>query len=163
MPRPHKCRRISSNPDVVYFKPAGLRIKELEEISLTLDEYEAIRLADYEGLYQENAAEKMNISRQTFGNIINSAHQKIADFLLNAKVLVIKGGVIEILNEKNKKFRCKECNNTFKRNINTFNTINCPRCKSSEVHQISLYENFEFKNQRRKRMCKRNREDEDEK
>lgn len=143
MPRPHKCRRISSNPEVVFFKPAGLRINELDEISLTLDEYEAIRLADYEGLYQEIAAEKMNISRQTFGNIINSAHQKIADFLLNAKVLAIKGGVIEILNEKNKKFRCKNCNNTFKRNISSIKSIHCPRCRSSEVHQFSSYENLE--------------------
>jgi len=67
----------------------------LEEINLTLDELEAIRLADLEGLYQEDAAKKMNISRQTFGNIINSAHKKIADALLNAKALKIEGGTIE--------------------------------------------------------------------
>ena len=67
----------------------------LEEINLTLDELEAIRLADFDGLYQEDAAKKMNISRQTFGNIINSAHKKIADALLNAKALKIEGGNIE--------------------------------------------------------------------
>ena len=67
----------------------------LEEVNLALDELEAIRLADLTGLYQEDAAKKMNISRQTFGNIINSAHKKIADALLNAKALKIEGGNIE--------------------------------------------------------------------
>ena len=67
----------------------------LEEVNLTLDELEAIRLADLTELYQEDAAKKMNISRQTFGNIINSAHKKIADALLNAKALKIEGGVVE--------------------------------------------------------------------
>ena len=67
----------------------------LEEVNLTLDELEAIRLADMEEMYQEDAAKKMNISRQTFGNIVNSAHKKIADVLLNAKALKIEGGTIE--------------------------------------------------------------------
>ena len=67
----------------------------LEEVNLTLDELEAIRLADLSELYQEDAAKKMNISRQTFGNIINSAHKKIADALLNAKALKIEGGTVE--------------------------------------------------------------------
>ena len=67
----------------------------LEEVNLTLDELEAIRLADLTELYQEDAAKKMNISRQTFGNIINSAHKKIADVLLNAKALKIEGGTVE--------------------------------------------------------------------
>ena len=67
----------------------------LEEVNLTLDELEAIRLADLTELYQEDAAKKMNISRQTFGNIINSAHKKIADALLNAKALKIEGGIVE--------------------------------------------------------------------
>jgi predicted DNA-binding protein (UPF0251 family) len=66
----------------------------LEEVNLTLDELEAVRLADLEGLYQEDAARKMDISRQTFGNIINSAHKKIADVLLNAKALKIEGGMV---------------------------------------------------------------------
>jgi predicted DNA-binding protein (UPF0251 family) len=67
----------------------------LEEINLTLDELESVRLADLEGLYQEDAAKKMNISRQTFGNIVDSAHKKIADALLNGKALKIEGGVVE--------------------------------------------------------------------
>ena len=95
MPRPCRCRRIRCKPDANYFKPRGIPLDMLEEVNLTLDELEAVRLADLEGLYQEDAAKKMNISRQTFGNIINSAHKKIADVLLNAKALKIEGGTIE--------------------------------------------------------------------
>ena len=95
MPRPCRYRRIRCSPDTNYFKPRGIPLDSLEEVNLTLDELEAIRLADLEGLYQEDAARKMNISRQTFGNIINSAHRKIADVLLNAKALKIEGGVVK--------------------------------------------------------------------
>ena len=95
MSRPCRCRRIRCKPDTNYFKPRGIPLDALEEVNLTLDELEAIRLADLAGLYQEDAAKKMNISRQTFGNIINSAHKKIADALLNAKALKIEGGNIE--------------------------------------------------------------------
>ena len=77
----------------------------LEEVNLTLDELEAIRLADLEELYQENAAKKMGISRQTFGNIINSAHKKIADVLLHAKALKIEGGVVEMAQRQKGRMR----------------------------------------------------------
>ena len=95
MPRPFKCRRVCGTPETDYFKPRGISLDELEEVGLTIDEFEAIRLADLDGLYQEDAAKKMNVSRQTFGNIINSAHKKVADALLNAKALKIEGGNIE--------------------------------------------------------------------
>jgi len=95
MSRPCRCRRIRCRPDTNYFKPRGIPLDALEEVNLTLDELEAVRLADLSELYQEDAAKKMNISRQTFGNIINSAHKKIADALLNAKALKIEGGNIE--------------------------------------------------------------------
>ena len=68
----------------------------LQHINLTFDELEAIRLADFEGLYQEQAAKKMNVSRQTFGRILESAHKKIADALVNGKALSIEGGPIEL-------------------------------------------------------------------
>jgi len=95
MPRPCRCRRIRCSPDTSYFKPRGIPLDRLEEVNLTLDELEAVRLADLEGLYQEDAAKEMDISRQTFGNIINSAHKKIADALLNAKALKIEGGTVK--------------------------------------------------------------------
>jgi len=77
---------------------------DLEEIVLNLDEFEAIRLADYEQLYQEEAAAKMNISRQTFGRIIEAAHKKVADVFINGKALKIEGGEVA-LNET--KLCCK--------------------------------------------------------
>jgi predicted DNA-binding protein (UPF0251 family) len=94
MSRPCRCRRIRCKPDTNYFKPRGILLDKLEEVNLGLDELEAIRLGDFIGLYQEDAAKKMDISRQTFGNIINSAHKKIADVLLNAKALKIEGGKV---------------------------------------------------------------------
>jgi len=94
MPRPCRCRKIRCNPDTNYFKPRGIPLDMLEEVNLALDELEAVRLADLEGLYQVDAAKKMNISRQTFGNIIERAHKKIADVLLNAKALKIEGGIV---------------------------------------------------------------------
>lgn len=94
MPRPKCRRRVCGMPDKNYFKPRGIPSVDLEEITLTLDEFEAIRLADYEQLYQEEAAAQMNISRQTFGRIIDTAHKKIADVLLNGKALKIEGGEV---------------------------------------------------------------------
>jgi predicted DNA-binding protein (UPF0251 family) len=91
MPRPKCCRNVCGVPDKNYFKPRGIPISQLEEVVLRLDEYEAIRLADYEQLYQEEAAASMNISRQTFGRIIEAAHKKIADVLINGKALKIEG------------------------------------------------------------------------
>ena len=79
----------------------------LEEINLTLDEFEAIRLADLEGLYQEDAAKRMGISRQTFGNIIDSAHKKIADAFLNGKAIRIEGGAIMLHNRPIEKGACR--------------------------------------------------------
>jgi len=96
MPRPFKQRVISREPGVLYFKPQGVPMTLLEEVNLTKDELEAVRLADEQGLYQETAARAMNISRQTFGNIISSARQKIARALLNGKALRIGGGVVRV-------------------------------------------------------------------
>jgi predicted DNA-binding protein (UPF0251 family) len=89
MPRPKKYRCVRCKPDATYFKPRGIPLIDLEEIALSLDELEAMRLADYVGLYQEQAAEKMNISRQTFGRIIESAHKKVTEALLKGKALKI--------------------------------------------------------------------------
>lgn len=100
MPRPCKCRRICGHPKCGLFKPRGVSLDDLEEVGLTIDEFEAIRLADLDGLYQEYAAKKMNISRQTFGNIIESAHKKIADAIVHAKAIRIEGGVVEMVQDR---------------------------------------------------------------
>ena len=101
MPRPFKCRRVCCDPTADYFKPRGIPVSELQEICLALDELEAIRLADINGMYQEEAAKMMNVSRQTFGNIIESAHKKIADAIVNGKALKIEGGVIKKVCRRN--------------------------------------------------------------
>jgi uncharacterized protein len=76
MARPRQCRRVGSMPESNYFNPRGVPLSALAEVILTVDEFEAIRLADLEDLYQEQAAEMMNVSRQTLGRIIESAHKK---------------------------------------------------------------------------------------
>jgi len=76
------------------FKPAGIPKTEFEEVVMTLDEFEAMRLAHVEGPYQENAAEQMGISRATFGRVLESAHAKISDVLVNGKALRIEGGPV---------------------------------------------------------------------
>ena len=95
MPRPCRCRHVRCCPDADYFKPRGIPVNELDEITLTLDELEAVRLADLEGRYQEEAARVMKVSRQTFGNIVKSARKKIAGALLGGKALKIEGGFVK--------------------------------------------------------------------
>jgi len=83
-------RKIEADHSGVCFKPCGLRKIELERVYLLEDEMEAIRLADYEGLYQQECADLMGISRPTFSRLIESARKKIADALINTKALNIK-------------------------------------------------------------------------
>ena len=103
MPRPPKCRRVEFLPDATYFKPAGIPSRMLEEVRFSIEEAEAIRLKDLEGLEQEQCAEKMNVSRSTFARILLSARQKMADALLNGKAIRIEGGNYELAKRS---FRC---------------------------------------------------------
>ena len=96
MPRPRRCRRVGHLPQSTYYKPRGVPLSILEHVNLTVDELEAIHLADLEGLYQAEAADSMNVSRQTFGRILESAHKKIAEALVHGKALSIEGGQIEV-------------------------------------------------------------------
>jgi len=90
MSRPKKCRCINCTPNTSYFKPKGIPIFQLEEVSLSLDELEAIRLADYEGCYHEDAATRMKVSRATFGRILNKARNKVAEAIVDGKALRIE-------------------------------------------------------------------------
>ncbi len=124
MGRPEKIRRIKCRPACYYFKPRGISIADLDEIELAHDELEAIRLADLDGLFQEDAAAKMSISRPTFGRIINKAHQKIADAIINGKSIKIADGLPESLNNKSKQ-TCNNCG----RKLNSENHRNkCNKC-----------------------------------
>lgn len=98
MPRPCCLRRVRMEGAFPLFAPFGTG--EKEEIELTLDELEAVHLADYEELYQEAAARAMGISRQTFGRIIHEAHRKIAKVLIERKALKIQGGPVRPIQER---------------------------------------------------------------
>jgi len=94
MPRPTSCRRITGKPGACVFKPAGVPACRLQWLNLTLDEFEALRLADLDGLHQEEAATRMKVSRQTFGRIVENARRKVARALNSGMALSIEGGAV---------------------------------------------------------------------
>jgi len=130
MPRPTKCRRVGFIPEITYFKPAGIPLHALEEVNLTIEEAEAIRLKDLEGLEQEECAQKMSISRPTFHRVLESARKKVADALLNGKAIRIEGGNFEMAMRR---FRCMhqghEWDVPFEDMVAGPPPI-CPKCKS---------------------------------
>ncbi|PIE75233.1 MAG: hypothetical protein CSA18_00855 [Deltaproteobacteria bacterium] len=95
MVRPLKKRMIEKKPESDYFKPRGIPMSLLKESVLTIDETEAVRLADFLGMSHEKAGENMGVSRQTFGRIIQKARNKIADAIINGKAIKIEGGHYE--------------------------------------------------------------------
>jgi predicted DNA-binding protein (UPF0251 family) len=120
-------------PESNYFKPRGIPLSALEEVVLTVDEFEAIRLADLEGLYQEQAAEKMGVSRQTFGRIVESGHKKVAEVLVKGKALRIEGGEFEMASMR--KFRCDDCQHSWELAYGTGRPEGCPMCKGANIRR----------------------------
>lgn len=100
MPRPRLFRRVGFQPSVTYFKPAGVPLAGLADIVLTVDEFEAIRLKDYEGMEQSEAAKKMNISQPTFHRLVLSARKKVSEALVNGKAIRIEGGNFKMAQPK---------------------------------------------------------------
>ena len=90
MPRPKRPRCLRFNPEVYYFKPRGIPLRDLEEVALKADEVEAVKLHDVDMLDQVIAAEKMGISQPTFARTLDSANKKIADALINGKAIRIE-------------------------------------------------------------------------
>jgi predicted DNA-binding protein (UPF0251 family) len=143
--RPKRKRFIRFNPEITYFKPIGIPMRFLQEENLTLDEVEAVRLADLEKMDQEASAKKMNVSRVTFLRIIHSAHQKVAKALIYGKALSLKGGDY-IMPGRGRGLgigrrglglggsnmcTCPKCGEKVphQRGIPCFNTL-CPKCKT---------------------------------
>ncbi len=89
MPRPRLCRKIDFNPNITYFKPQGIPMKNLEVVELTVEEMESYRLRHINNLEQKEAAKKMNTSTSTYQRIIYSAYKKIANALINGKAIKI--------------------------------------------------------------------------
>jgi len=129
MPRPVKCRRVEFFPENTYFIPLGKRKCEVEEITLKVEELEAMRLKDIKGLNQEECAEKMQVSRQTFQNIIDSARKKVAIALVQGKAIHINGGNYTL---GLCKFKCLNCGEIYTMNYDKGKYI-CPSCGSGET------------------------------
>jgi uncharacterized protein len=132
MPRPCKCRKVAFMPGVTFFKPAGIPLKSLEEVRLSVEEAEAIRLKDLEGLEQEEAAKKMAVSRPTFQRILASARRKIADVLLNGKAVRIEGGNFEV---SGRNFKCANGHewNVQEEGPDNQLPVKCPVCENPEI------------------------------
>lgn len=89
MPRPCIRRRVRGRPCSDYFKPAGVRMLELEEVVLDLSEFEAIRLIDFEGIEQSEAGKKMGISQPTLSRLLKTARKKISEAIIKGKAIRI--------------------------------------------------------------------------
>lgn len=132
MGRPPLWRRVNFIPSITYFKPAGLPLTGLEEVCLSVEEAEAIRLKDLEGLEQEECAQRMNVSRTTFARVLSSARQKMADALLNGKAIRIEGGNFQMALRR---FRCNrghEWDVSFEVMINAPPQF-CPTCNTPGI------------------------------
>jgi predicted DNA-binding protein (UPF0251 family) len=135
LPRPPKCRRVGFLPDVTVFKPAGAPLREMEEEVLTVEELEAIRLKDLEGLQQEECAEIMQISRPTFQRDLASAREKIARALVEGRALRIEGGNYRLAMRK---FKCRECHHDFEVPFGIGGSgceMTCPQCTGENVQR----------------------------
>lgn len=131
---PYRRRMVHTPPRFRNFKPSGIPSRFLQTVELTVDEFEAIRLADYEQLDQQQAADKMNISRPTFTRLIEKARYKLAQSLVEGKELVIEGGNIDFVNTIH---HCQECDEFFYEPFTDEKSV-CPNCKSENVENLAL-------------------------
>jgi predicted DNA-binding protein (UPF0251 family) len=133
MPRPVKWRRVQKIPKYKCFVPVDVPKDEVCENILKVEEIEAIRLRDLEGLEQVKCAEKMEISRQTFQRIYNEGKFKIADSLINGKAIRVEGGNYT---QNICKLVCEKCGNTWQERIEDVSSENeeCPKCGSHKMH-----------------------------
>ena len=132
MGRPPKWRRVAFIPEITYFKPAGISSGPLEEVCLSVEEAEAVRLKDWEGMGQEQCADKMNISRQTFQRVLGAARRKVADALLHGKAIRIEGGNFQPALQR---FRClagHEWDVPFEA-MTALPPRLCPRCRTPDI------------------------------
>lgn len=106
MPRPRIPRRIDTPPRFLQFKPVGVPRRLLDTVIMTVDEIEAIRLADRVGLDHQPAAERMGISRPTFTRLLEAARAKLAACIIDGKELVIEGGEVDFEHSLQ---RCRDC------------------------------------------------------
>jgi uncharacterized protein len=135
MARPRKDRFVAFNPEVSYFKPRGIPMFELEEIRLTVDEREAIRLADLLGMSHEEAGSQMGVSRATFGRIMQKARHKVADALINGKAINVGGGNFRIIKGP-RLFKCEGCGYEWEEPKGTGRPEKCRECGEVKFYRI---------------------------
>ncbi|MFZ7104464.1 MAG: DUF134 domain-containing protein [Peptococcaceae bacterium] len=137
MPRPPKCRRVEFDPIYTHFKPAGIPKHDLEELIINVEELEAIRLKDREGLDQIDCAEKMHVSRPTFQRILMSARSKLAEAIIEGKAIKIEGGNFRLAEQK-RRFKCSACEHEFELDFGEGcgKKVKCPKC-ADHCHRIS--------------------------
>lgn len=153
MGRPPKCRRVEYMPHCTFFKPAGIPLYRLEEVSLGVEEVEAIRLKDLEGLEQEECADRMGISRPTFQRLLTGARAKIAEALVKGKAIRVEGGYFQLITRR---MQCTACKNEWEEPRGNPETETCPKCGSAEIKNITTTEVREvFRGYRHRRRCGR--------
>jgi predicted DNA-binding protein (UPF0251 family) len=126
---------VKSKPRCGQFRPVGVPAASLEEVVLTIDEFEAIRLVDHERLYQQTAAEAMGVSRQTLGRILECGRGKIAKAVVHAKSLRIEGGTFN-LGEK-RCFVCRSCDHRWSVPYGP-RPEGCSACRSREIFRCDF-------------------------
>lgn len=109
MPRPRRCRKVCSLPERNLFGPLNILNINNDVILMTVDEYETIRLIDLEGMTQEECAENMGVARTTIQRIYNYARKKLAESLVEGKILQIQGGDYKLCDGEESLCRCKRC------------------------------------------------------
>ena len=134
MARPKKDRLVAFNPKINYFKPRGIPVLDLDEVCLTVDEREAVRLADLVGLSHAEAGERMGVSRATFGRIIQRARNIIADAIINGKAVRVEGGNYQLV-EKMRTFVCHRCDHMWEEPFGTGRPEGCSACGGDAYHR----------------------------
>ena len=138
MPRPRKNRKIFRPPIIGGFQPFGSSAETVERVTLRYEEFEAFRLADYEGLTQEEAAQHMEISTPTFSRIYDVARQKFAKAMVEGLTLIIKGGNVSF---DEMWYKCNHCHTSFSP-ADSKEAENCPVCRSIDFLKITSGENM---------------------
>lgn len=131
MPRPKRNRLVVTPPVMEGFRPFGIPMVNLEPVILLYEEYEAMRLADYEGLTQQQASEKMKVSRPTFTRIYEKARRTIAQAFVEGKAIFIEGGNYYT---DDCWYRCDNC---LKLNISKEETDSCHYCHSQKLRKLN--------------------------
>ncbi len=139
MSRPRKCRWVAKEPGVTFFKPQGIPLKMLEHVQITVDELEALRLSDYEGLSHEEAAQKMKVSRPTVTRMLARAHRAVADALVHGKAIRIEGGDYCLEGEE----CCPHCGKSFPQE-QVLSASACPKCLNDFAAPAGSPENKDF-------------------